>query len=483
MSLFDEVNTKLNALVDKLLPVLPKNWSSLARSGFYAEQYAQSRDDFRHGEGALQSVDLLDVLKKCRSAMPDFPAEAEFKALVQAMDRFVIASANSQRRSMSNGLAIYFPVIKEAYNPKYEKLDFVKISHWPRLFQALYVEEAKHNERPKFGKIELLDSAGKPTTSLTPLHGFTTSIEVDGTNMVWVTHMPGIRDAELGGVRVLVIDYVVDEHYLEKLVKGRQHFSQDVDLIMPQLADGKNKLVQHQFGLDYRMSNGEKTVQVMIDNSDLGHPTHFSVPVLIEDPSLGDKPVVADLYADAVDLSVTSCSLHGVARAGFEMTANTKITPLFWLYKDDGTRVPCTKDSLTWKEGLTFTMDLREPGDYEEILVAETMTGASTTARFGFKVAIDENLTKAKQSWHGVTSEVMLGEWEWILPTDPPRDMNTSMTLEPNTTIQPGKDEFIYNLTFRTKNEDGTPKRAEGSPVPRNPRPAVFSPHPASREP
>jgi len=131
LSAFDEVNSKLNALVDKLIPAMPGQWTALAKSCFYGEQYNDSRQDFRQGANARQSVDLLDVLKKTRSAMPDFPAEAEYKDLVQAMDRFVIASANSKRRRLSNGVAIYAPVIKAAYDHAYDQLLFPGMSHWP----------------------------------------------------------------------------------------------------------------------------------------------------------------------------------------------------------------------------------------------------------------------------------------------------------------------------------------------------------------
>ena len=124
LSEFDAVNSKLNAVCDKLIAEMPKAWSALARGYFYGEQYNPSREDFRR-KGAWQSVDLMDVLKKCRAAMPaGFPAEAEYRDLKQAMDRFVIVNANSEHRRMSNGVAIYAPVLKEAYNTDYDAAGF-----------------------------------------------------------------------------------------------------------------------------------------------------------------------------------------------------------------------------------------------------------------------------------------------------------------------------------------------------------------------
>ncbi len=462
MSVFDEANTRLNALVDKLIPAMPQGWSSLAKSYFYAEQYADSRDDFRQGKNALQSIDLLDALRKCRSAMANFPAENEYKDLVQTMDRFIIASANSQRRQMSNGLAIYAPVIKEAYNPEYDKLAFAKISHWPKLIQSLYPEQAKNDQAPRFGKIELVNHEDKPVGAVRPMSGMATTIEVEGKNIVWVRHMAGVRDAEFGGVRVMAMDYVIDANFMAKIAKGAEKYSQDVDLIMPQMIDGLNKLREPQFGLTFLMNNGEKNLQAMFDNSDLKDPTSFSVLVLMEHPSIGDKPVRAILHGDGVSLSVTSTTLIQTAPDGrlvrqqFDPPADAKITPLFWLYKDDGSRELCAKGSFNWNKGMTFTIDVLPAGEYEEIYTAETIGGASTTARFRFKAEVDENMAKARESWKSFQSEMMVGTWEWAMPGDPPKTMGMSMTLE--ATKQP----FAYEMAFDTPTEDGKRKITKG---------------------
>ena len=455
LTYFDEVNAKLNAVCDKLIPAMPKGWSGLARSYFYAEQYNSSHEDFRRGKNARQSIDLLDTLKKCRSGMPGFPAEAEYAAFVQAMDRFVIVSANSQRRRMSNGVAVYAPVIKEAYNPDYEQTEFAKVSHWPRLLQSLYPEQAKNNEPPKFTKIELVDSQDKPVTALRPLTGYGTAIEVEGKNLVWVRHMMAVHDADVGGARVLTKDYIVDSHYMEKIMKGAEHFGQDTDIFMPQLTDGVNKLREPQYGLIFLMSNGENTVQVLIDNSELSEPTKFTVPVLVEDPKLGDKPVGGLLHSNGVDLSVRGIEVtiqspdgHEVAQL-FEPSPDTKFTPLFEVFKDDGSRKWVPKGSITWKKGLSFTMDLQPAGDYEEIMVAETMSGASTTARFKYKAETDEKLVNAKQTWKPFKSEMMVGTWEWSVMTDPPKPINVSMTIEPT------KNPFTYLMTLDSPADGG----------------------------
>lgn len=453
---FDEVNARLNALCDKLAPTLGKNWAALAKSYFYAEQYGASRDDFRKGARALQSVDLLDALKKCRAATADFPAEAEYADVVAAMDRFVIGNANSQRRRMSNGVAVYAPVIKSAYNPEYEQLAFYKVSRWPKLLQALYPEQARNHKAPTFGKIGLVDNDGKPAAAVKPLAGYGMSIEVDGTNIVWVRDMPGVRDPAFPGcVRVLASSYVVDANFLQKLAKGVENFGQDVDLIMPQLADGPNKLLQPQLGLILLMTNGPETVQVMVDNSDLRDPTRFVVLAEVQDPRLGDKPVRAQIRGDVVTLAASQVVLNQELPDGrvllreFEPAAETKVTPLFLLLKDDGTRALGSKGSLAWGKGLTFTMDLLPAGDYEEVLVAETMTGASTTARFPFRAETDEQLVAAKGAWRGFDPRTMHGTWEWVLPTNPPRPMGWTLTVEP------GKGPLAYQASVDVLGDGG----------------------------
>lgn len=78
LTLFPEVNTKLNAVCDKLVTVLPKQWSSFAKSIFHAEQYNQSRDDFRMGVFALAKRRHAGRAQEVPRHVLRVPAEAEF---------------------------------------------------------------------------------------------------------------------------------------------------------------------------------------------------------------------------------------------------------------------------------------------------------------------------------------------------------------------------------------------------------------------
>ena len=88
----------------------------------------------------------------------------------------------------------------------------------------------------------------------------------------WAITEPGSGSDAFGAMKATAKrdgdGYVLDEHFLEKYKKGTENFAQDVDVVMPQLADGLNKLKQSQPGVVILATNGEKNVQIGIDASD-----------------------------------------------------------------------------------------------------------------------------------------------------------------------------------------------------------------------
>ena len=100
------------------------------------------------------------------------------------------------------------------------------------------------------------------------------------------------------------------------------------------------------------------------------------------------------------------------------------------------------------KRGLYLTLDRVPVGDCEEVLTAETMTGVKSTSRSRFKVATDEQLVGAKQTWKNVKSESMVGTWEWVDASGQP----TGNSLE----VKPTATDFHYVAKFILKRPDGT---------------------------
>ena len=85
---------------------------------------------------------------------------------------------------------------------------------------------------------------------------------------------------------------------------------------MPQLNDGLNKLIQPQLGMMFRLSNGEKSLQAMIDNSNLADPTSFTILAEIQDTRLtGPGPFKAKLFCDGIhDDGDRICTDRDIAR-------------------------------------------------------------------------------------------------------------------------------------------------------------------------
>ena len=464
MALYDEVNAKLNAVCEKLIPAMATDWTPLARSYFYAEQYHDSRDEFRRGKAAHQSIDLMDALKKCRGSMTNFPAEAEFKELRSVMDRFVIANANSDRRKMSNGVAIYAPVVQSAYDPDYEKLQFYKTSKWPSLLKALYPEQAKNKTIPKFNKIELVNKEGKPESQLLPMKGYNLDIEVDGKGIVWIRDLPAVRDEKNKGMRVLAASYIVDADFVTKMQKiDPNKLSQDVDLLMPEFKDGINKVTHPLWGLRFMANTGDKSHEVMIDASDLQDPATFIVPVRIADPKTGNKPRRANLYCDMVDMGVKRIQYieqtadgHFISNVTFDPPSpEATITALFLLIGDDSTEKLVDGDTFLWNKGLRLTIDNLPPGDYEEILVAETLTGVRSIGRCKMPVGNDVQLAQSKTSFRDFRYETMLGTWEWQTLANPPGVLGQM-------TLTPCKFKNVYSMLLTTVDGKGKTNNIEG---------------------
>jgi len=211
------------------------------------------------------------------------------------------------------------------------------------------------------------------------------------------------------------------------------------------------------------LTNGRESAQVVADNSDLSDPTNFTIPVLVEDPALGGSGrAVGQLRCSGALVAVAKVVVGtgpGEKPVAIRPRPETKFTPIFPDLKDDGTTGVCTRDTLTWGEGgLGLFVDLLPPGDLAGRLTAVTMTGARAHARYEYKVAADQALVDARKAWDGFKSEAMVGEWEWVLPTDPPKPMGVTMAVAP--TGRP----FHYHATLRSAaaGPDRKPQALEG---------------------
>ncbi len=161
LSVIGEVAGSLNAIAAGTSGSLAQTWSDISRSMFFSESYADRRD-VRRDSQVLASVDLLDMLKRVRASAEAFPAENAYRDLVDAMDRAVIANYRTAKHRLSNGVAIYAPVVGEQYNAEYGKTAFARDTAWPQLLSDLHRTQQANLTAPRVTSVQAVDSPFRP---------------------------------------------------------------------------------------------------------------------------------------------------------------------------------------------------------------------------------------------------------------------------------------------------------------------------------
>ncbi len=420
LSLVGEANAKLNALLDKLQPTLSQNWPTLARACFYGEQYAD-RDDYKKGPYAQQSVDLLDLLKRLRAATPNFPAEAEYRDFMAVADRLVLISANSDRHRLSNGVAVYAPVQGQLVNGEYKDLKFTSTSKWPATIASMHALQKQDTTPPVITNIRIVDGDDKPINAFKPLSGHRYRVTVTGKNIIYTHAWTGRRDAKLGGMVIDVKSFVYDADWIQRVNEGEQA-AHDIDLLMPKYQEGANELKDDFPGIALLLTNGRESRACTIDGSNLGQGDEWQVRALLRHPDLGPKPVQAMLYFDNLSFACSGIKAEmpqpdGTTRVRqIEPWPELEVMPVQEVVTDnDEIRLVAT-EAFKWERGLRFLVKLMDPGDYEAILIAETMGGLAGKARAKFRVDAYPELTQVNEGWKNFSLDVMPGTWSVSIP-------------------------------------------------------------------
>jgi len=434
LSLTGEFNAKLNALIDKIQPTMAQAWPTLARSVFYGEQFCD-RDDYKKGVSALQSVDVLDVLKRLRHATPNFPAEAEYRDFMAVADRFVLMSANSERHRLSNGVAIYAPVQEKLVDPKYGELKFATASKWPAAMAAMHAQQKLDTAPPVITNIRMVDGDDKPINAFQALSGHRYRVTVTGKNIIYTQAWTGRRSEANGGVVLDVKSFVFDAEWLKRAIEGEQ-VAHDVDLIMPKYQDGVNELKDDFPGIGLVLSNGKETRDCTLDGTDLSKNDEWRVRVMLKHPDLGPDRILAMMFFDNTTFRATRILAEmpqpdGTTRLRqIEPWPELEVFPVSEVVTDNDEIKLIAMPPFKWENGLKFLVKLMDPGDYEAILVAETMSGVSGKARAKFKVEASQELAKASESWKQFKMEMMPGKWDVTIPAANGPVLTWKLTLD-----------------------------------------------------
>ncbi|MCF6289463.1 MAG: clostripain-related cysteine peptidase [Desulfobacterales bacterium] len=413
----DGVVAAVDGMAGKLTGVLERRWPDIARSLFYSETYGD-RTDIRRDARVLSSIDLLDLGKRLRHEIPDFPAAAEYRRLVAAMDQAVLANYSSPRHHLSNGLALYAPVTARQFNNAYSGLRLARRSGWGRFLQDLHAVQQKHLVKPKIVDLRVIDArSGKPVQGGVPGGGFKIVATVRGENVLWVQSVHGKRVSNNGGgVIFFEKGYVLDPDFYKK---KEDAVADVVDLLMPEFKGRENQVSQEYVGRHFWITDGAQAARATVDASNLDDLRHVSVPVLIKRKKLGEH--FARVFFDtitwqAVDVRWEIDQPDGsVAYRSIQPRPEDEVTLLYEFIADTPGGVNFLKsETLHWRDGLELLIGNDPP---EELLVgmrAESMGGQSAFATT--KITI-QPYDKQQQGYLDnagkVTAEHLIGRWRW----------------------------------------------------------------------
>ncbi len=413
----DGVVTALDGLAKQLEGGMERYWPDIARSLFYAETYGD-RTDIRRDARVLSSIDLLDACKRLRHQITDFPADAEFRQLVNAMDRAILANYSSPRHRLSNGLAVYAPVTAKQFNTAYRGLRLAGRSRWVSLLQKLYATQEKHLTRPEIVDLRVVDSqSGRTVTSGIPGGGFKTVATVRGENVLWVQYVHGKRESSNGGgVIFFEKGYVPDPEFYKKKEGAAANV---LDLLMPEFKGNANRVSQEYVGRHFWITDGEDASRATVDATNLDDPDHVSVPVLIERQGLGRH--LARVFFDTITWQAVDVRWEieqpdgSVAYRSIPPKADDAVTLLYEFIPDTPGDVAFVPGStLHWRDGLELLIG-NDPA--EEILVgmrAESMGGRSDFAVTKITVReYDSQQQTFMDNAKKVTSDQLIGTWRW----------------------------------------------------------------------
>jgi hypothetical protein len=439
-----EVRKALDALTQKLQPTLERNWPMAARALFFSESY-MTRSDFRKGPHGVNSLDLMDVFRRIRHNVQPFPAEAEFEAFSKAYGAFVLASANNEQRRLSTGLSIYAPVTGKAVSPDYAGTALGRASRWPAFFAEIHRLQARDVTPPRVTGIRIADAEGNAIGAVKPMAGHQFEGTIEGKNIIWTLVNDGIRDPGLGGVKVVSKSFLFDDLWILRLEEAQKAAVHDADLLLPRFQDGETKVRTEFDGVTLALTNGQDRATATFDASNVDGGSVFTFPALLTHPGLGEKSVLATMVVDALYWDVVGVIVKVPTPDGQvqvkkmdprKIPEDLRVQPLHDLIRDDGKVDYATGGDLFWGTGLRCIVELTPPGDYEAVLLVETMGDVAATARFPYKVEEDADLTRWAQGWQAYKPEHFLGTWDLFILGEKnemiPRPRTYTLTKHPD---------------------------------------------------
>ena len=415
----DLLQSALDRLSEKIEGTLSGDWATLARSIFFSEAY-MPRDRVQRGKQALASVDLMDTLKRIRLNSRSFHAMKAYEKVVDAMDRFILATTSSSARRLSNGLAIYAPVSDKVFNRRYEATRFSAGSAWIKMLKKLYKYQNKNQKPARIGGMRLVDFSGnsiRNTPYAMPLGTQGVICTVEGKDILWLRASFGEKSSDKKETKIYLNSVVIDANWTKRKNKTT---AAELDYLVPEYQDGINRHTILYQGYRLKITNGRKeayaTVNIPLDSG------MISVPVLYRHPKAGLLKGV--VYFDKQWLESRGLVVEIPQKDGtifyqqIRPDPQADVTLLFETVSDTGKRDYIRSETMKWGENLMMFIAMDRPGTYELTLTAETIGASPTVAKFTFPVKANPVIQNVMKAGSGYEMKDLLGSWIAIDPDE-----------------------------------------------------------------
>lgn len=376
------VKQNLDALSSRLIATANRSWPALSRSMFWADSFEVSgkSEVLERGKDAVASSDLLDIIKRMRQSMGDrFPAEQEFRRLLDSVDAAVVDNYTSHRHRLSHGLAIYAPPTGKNWDEAYLGLKIAGQSRWPGLLYALHDQQQRNNSPISFKGMRYVKSGTMDKVTNSSMFDNTTlRLEVVGDNILWVTGISTRYEPENKGHLVLSTGYVSDSRFLQEKIATT---GSTAELLMPEFRGRSARMEMEVAPVSYSISNGKVAAFASLDTREAqsGASTNISIQAIYQSATEGEHHAVIafDLltWRSAGIALLVQQEDGSIVPRGVQPKPEDKITLLYEFLPDQGDAQLVKGETMTWNDGLELIMDEVPNGTYTTFAQALSLSG------------------------------------------------------------------------------------------------------------
>ena len=402
-------------MVEKLSERVPDAWGDITRTLFFAHNY-MGRGDFKNTDSSISSIDLLDWLTRMKKSVSNPPLK-EIESLEAAVKGMIIFTDKGPGITFCNGLSFYAPLRGANLRANYADMDFNKRTGWLSVLNKLHESQNKEGmETPKVVSVEIGTASIKggwqegkalsgtqveitPSDSVIPLSGKDEGgswmkIIVEGKNILWGYSAVGFSDTNdpNGEYTICMLSILMDENLDLEASKNKQSEAANVtDAITPSFKDGRNELAYMVGGLTHRFFNGEMSVLVTAEFTDVNDMNHFTVEGTYSDSQTNETAVTVSVNTDFYNIvKMTATTDTGTAYV-ISPRPDGIFRPTLKKSGADGSLISVQGEDILWKDGIYVIFEPIPEGKYMKVAAMAESIGGSGAELMSRPVMVKAN--------------------------------------------------------------------------------------------